>query len=125
MKFLLALVATLALDLGVSAFSVQQHGAIRKNTELSMTTEKTETGKTVRVGVIGAGRIGLVHLEAITKAPGVIPVIISNPTVSKAEKGKNTTILICCLVNCAQGQKFLIFLSLSPSCEAIQRRQVH
>jgi myo-inositol 2-dehydrogenase / D-chiro-inositol 1-dehydrogenase len=31
------------------------------------------------------GRIGLVHLEAITKAPGVTPVMISNPTVSKAE----------------------------------------
>jgi hypothetical protein len=31
------------------------------------------------------GRIGLVHLEAITKAPGVTPVIVSNPTVSKAE----------------------------------------
>lgn len=31
------------------------------------------------------GRIGLVHLEAITKAPGVVPVIVSNPTVSKAE----------------------------------------
>jgi len=86
MKFLLALIATLAFDVRVSAFSVQQHGAIRKNTALSMTTEKTETGKIVRVGVIGAGRIGLVHLEAITKAPGVIPVIISNPTVSKAEK---------------------------------------
>jgi myo-inositol 2-dehydrogenase / D-chiro-inositol 1-dehydrogenase len=31
------------------------------------------------------GRIGLVHLEAITKAPGVTPVIVSNPTISKAE----------------------------------------
>lgn len=31
------------------------------------------------------GRIGIVHLEAITKAPGVTPVIVSNPTVSKAE----------------------------------------
>lgn len=31
------------------------------------------------------GRIGLVHLEAITKAPGVTPVMISNPTISKAE----------------------------------------
>jgi predicted homoserine dehydrogenase-like protein len=53
-----------------------------------MTTEKTDTKKDIRVGVIGMGRIGLVHLEAITKAPGVIPVIVSNPTVSKAEKGK-------------------------------------
>jgi hypothetical protein len=31
------------------------------------------------------GRIGLVHLEAITKAPGVTPVIVSNPTISKAQ----------------------------------------
>lgn len=31
------------------------------------------------------GRIGLVHLEAIAKAPGVTPVIVSNPTISKAE----------------------------------------
>ena len=34
------------------------------------------------------GRIGLVHLEAIAKAPGVTPVIVSNPTVSKAEVRK-------------------------------------
>jgi inositol 2-dehydrogenase len=42
--------------------------------------------KTIKVGVIGCGRIGLVHLGAINKAPGVTPVIVSNPTVSKAEK---------------------------------------
>jgi hypothetical protein len=35
--------------------------------------------------IVGMGRIGLVHLEAITKAPGVTPVMVSNPTVSKAE----------------------------------------
>ena len=35
----------------------------------------------------GMGRIGLVHLEAITKAPGVKAVMISNPTISKAEVG--------------------------------------
>jgi hypothetical protein len=49
---------------------------------------ETNDQKAIKVGVIGAGRIGLVHLEAITKAPGVIPVIISNPTISKAEKGE-------------------------------------
>jgi phosphoglycerate dehydrogenase-like enzyme len=87
MKFVLAIVATLALD-GVSAFSVHQHGAIRKDYVLSMTTKTIET-KEIKVGVIGAGRIGLVHLEAITKAPGVIPVVISNPTISKAEAGKH------------------------------------
>eukprot|EP00640_Fibrocapsa_japonica_P003799 CAMPEP_0113937510 /NCGR_PEP_ID=MMETSP1339-20121228/4123_1 /TAXON_ID=94617 /ORGANISM="Fibrocapsa japonica" /LENGTH=368 /DNA_ID=CAMNT_0000940307 /DNA_START=244 /DNA_END=1347 /DNA_ORIENTATION=- /assembly_acc=CAM_ASM_000762 len=39
----------------------------------------------VRVGIIGAGRIGLVHLEALTSCPRAQPIIISNPTVSKAE----------------------------------------
>eukprot|EP00548_Thalassiothrix_antarctica_P001653 CAMPEP_0194136014 /NCGR_PEP_ID=MMETSP0152-20130528/6051_1 /TAXON_ID=1049557 /ORGANISM="Thalassiothrix antarctica, Strain L6-D1" /LENGTH=405 /DNA_ID=CAMNT_0038832489 /DNA_START=283 /DNA_END=1500 /DNA_ORIENTATION=- len=48
--------------------------------------ESNDSQKDIRVGVIGAGRIGVVHLEAITKAPGVTPVIISNPTISKAEK---------------------------------------
>jgi len=51
---------------------------------LHMTTQEAET-KDIKVGVIGCGRIGLVHLEAITKAPGVTPIIVSNPTVSKAE----------------------------------------
>jgi len=83
MKFVLAILASLAVD-GVSAFSVQQHGAIRKESSLSMTVQKTDL-REIRVGVIGAGRIGVVHLEAISKAPGVIPVVISNPTISKAE----------------------------------------
>jgi myo-inositol 2-dehydrogenase/D-chiro-inositol 1-dehydrogenase len=52
-----------------------------------MNVEQAETKELIRVGVIGMGRIGLVHLEAINKAPGVIPVIVSNPTISKAEKG--------------------------------------
>jgi len=37
------------------------------------------------VGVIGAGRIGLVHLEALSQCEAAKAVIISNPTVSKAE----------------------------------------
>eukprot|EP00547_Thalassionema_nitzschioides_P007910 CAMPEP_0194198826 /NCGR_PEP_ID=MMETSP0156-20130528/62_1 /TAXON_ID=33649 /ORGANISM="Thalassionema nitzschioides, Strain L26-B" /LENGTH=438 /DNA_ID=CAMNT_0038923653 /DNA_START=33 /DNA_END=1349 /DNA_ORIENTATION=+ len=61
-------------------------GASRRASYLKMNIEKNENAKEIKVGVIGAGRIGLVHLEAITKAPGVTPVIISNPTVSKAEK---------------------------------------
>ena len=43
----------------------------------------------VKVGVIGCGRIGIVHLGAITKAPNVKPIIVSNPTISKAEAGEN------------------------------------
>jgi myo-inositol 2-dehydrogenase/D-chiro-inositol 1-dehydrogenase len=50
-----------------------------------MNVEAVDTKEIIKVGVIGMGRIGLVHLEAITKAPGVTPVIVSNPTVSKAE----------------------------------------
>ena len=41
--------------------------------------------KVVNVGVIGAGRIGLVHLEAIAQCQDAKCLIISNPTVSKAE----------------------------------------
>ena len=37
------------------------------------------------VGVIGAGRIGLVHLEALSKCENAQAIIISNPTVSKAQ----------------------------------------
>lgn len=49
------------------------------------TVKDTATKKEIKVGVIGCGRIGLVHLGAITQAPNVKAVIVSNPTVSKAE----------------------------------------
>jgi myo-inositol 2-dehydrogenase/D-chiro-inositol 1-dehydrogenase len=39
----------------------------------------------IGVGVIGAGRIGIVHLEALASCANARPVIISNPTVSKAK----------------------------------------
>jgi len=84
MKFLIV-VALTALAQDGSAFSLQKGAASRARSSLSMTVEEKEVPKTVNVGVIGCGRIGLVHLEAITKAPGVKPVIVSNPTVSKAE----------------------------------------
>lgn len=57
------------------------------SSSLSMNVEQNTAAKEIKVGVIGCGRIGIVHLEAITKAPGVKAVIVSNPTVSKAEKG--------------------------------------
>ena len=41
------------------------------------------------VGVIGAGRIGVVHLEALSKCENAKAVIISNPTVAKAEAAAN------------------------------------
>lgn len=40
---------------------------------------------TVNVGIIGAGRIGLTHLDALGMCKNANPIIISNPTVSKAE----------------------------------------
>lgn len=58
-----------------------------RSSSLQMTTESVAKDP-VKVGVIGCGRIGIVHLGAINKAPGVIPVIVSNPTISKAENGK-------------------------------------
>eukprot|EP00612_Vaucheria_litorea_P005146 CAMPEP_0171461340 /NCGR_PEP_ID=MMETSP0945-20130129/5828_1 /TAXON_ID=109269 /ORGANISM="Vaucheria litorea, Strain CCMP2940" /LENGTH=387 /DNA_ID=CAMNT_0011987669 /DNA_START=222 /DNA_END=1385 /DNA_ORIENTATION=+ len=41
--------------------------------------------KVINVGIIGAGRIGLVHLEALSSCPDAKPLIISNPTVAKAQ----------------------------------------
>ena len=54
---------------------------------LQMTTATGAKGP-IKVGVIGCGRIGIVHLGAINKAPGVIPIVVSNPTISKAESGE-------------------------------------
>ena len=45
----------------------------------------TSLKPTIKVGVIGCGRIGIVHLGAIQKVPGCEVVVVSNPTVSKAE----------------------------------------
>eukprot|EP00310_Coccolithus_braarudii_P023452 CAMPEP_0183340224 /NCGR_PEP_ID=MMETSP0164_2-20130417/6848_1 /TAXON_ID=221442 /ORGANISM="Coccolithus pelagicus ssp braarudi, Strain PLY182g" /LENGTH=415 /DNA_ID=CAMNT_0025510325 /DNA_START=39 /DNA_END=1286 /DNA_ORIENTATION=- len=49
------------------------------------TSANMATDGVVGVGVIGAGRIGLVHLEALASCESARAVIISNPTVSKAE----------------------------------------
>ena len=87
MKLVITLVAFSAL-LQDAALGFSTQKTVRPTrSALQMTVEEAEQ-KDVRVGVIGCGRIGLVHLEAIGKAPGVTPVIVSNPTVSKAKKGK-------------------------------------
>lgn len=83
-KFIVALVSLLAAS--ASAFTAPQQHAVRSSS-LMMTTE-TGARDPIKVGVIGCGRIGIVHLGAINKAPGVVPVVVSNPTVSKAEDGK-------------------------------------
>ena len=51
------------------------------------------------VGVIGAGRIGMVHLEALSKCENAKAVIISNPTISKAEAAKKKYQLDECSAN--------------------------
>ena len=83
MMMKLSLLAVLAV--GVEAFSPLLQTKMSRQSALYMNVENVNTKEMIKVGVIGMGRIGLVHLEAITKAPGVTPVIVSNPTVSKAQ----------------------------------------
>jgi len=77
------MVALVGVSEGFAPIAFSSRGA--KTSSLYMTAEQTQKRKEIRVGVIGCGRIGIVHLGAITKAPNVTPVIVSNPTVSKAE----------------------------------------
>ena len=86
MKVLRALFASSLIWAMSSAF-VPMATQRQASSRLSMTVKEVDTKDVIKVGVIGMGRIGLVHLEAITKAPGVTPVIVSNPTISKAEAG--------------------------------------
>lgn len=90
MKLAIVLVSAVSVlwqEASAFAFTnVARPAAVYRNSQLHMNVEEREV-KDVKVGVIGCGRIGLVHLEAITKAPGVTPIIVSNPTISKAEKG--------------------------------------
>jgi len=67
-----------------SAFTNPGSHVPRQASVLRMSVD-TDNKDPVRVGVIGCGRIGIVHLGAINKAPGVVPIVVSNPTVSKAE----------------------------------------
>jgi len=56
-----------------------------ESTPEAVSFDGNDEHKDVNVGVIGCGRIGLVHLAAIKKCPGVNVIMVSNPTVSKAE----------------------------------------
>ena len=69
------------------AFTVAPTGSAQR-TALKMAVKESDGPREIKVGVIGCGRIGVVHLGAITKAPNVKPVIVSNPTISKAEAGE-------------------------------------
>ena len=80
--------AAAVLITNVQAFTMAPSSGFAQRTALSMVVEENTGAKEIRVGVIGCGRIGIVHLGAITKAPNVKAVIVSNPTVSKAEAGE-------------------------------------
>ena len=54
----------------------------------------------VKVGVVGCGRIGMLHLEALTKAPGVLPIICSNPHVRNPYPGGSTSGMISISFHC-------------------------
>ena len=111
MKYSLTLAAILSsLVSDVDAFSVFSNQLSNRNYVLSekftevgrsslvktfMSTQETEGTKEIKVGVIGCGRIGIVHLGAITKAPNVTPIIVSNPTISKAEQGRYSGVCVC------------------------------
>lgn len=77
------------LSFGVRDAVTERNGRTRA-IPLKMNVEKSDNERTVKVGVIGCGRIGIVHLGAITKAPNVVPVIVSNPTIAKAEAAAAT-----------------------------------
>mmetsp|Transcript_15654 Transcript_15654/g.46701 ORF Transcript_15654/g.46701 Transcript_15654/m.46701 type:complete len:424 (+) Transcript_15654:82-1353(+) len=74
--------AVLALALGASAFTGPSS---RLPAAAPRAAANSAPEMVVKVGVIGAGRIGLVHLEALSQTQDAECVIISNPTVSKAE----------------------------------------
>jgi threonine dehydrogenase-like Zn-dependent dehydrogenase len=84
-RFSSVLVCLVAVKSAAAFAPAPRHAA--RSSSLQMTTATGAKGP-IKVGVIGCGRIGIVHLGAINKAPGVIPVVVSNPTISKAESGE-------------------------------------
>jgi phosphoglycerate dehydrogenase-like enzyme len=86
--FVFTVVASFAPQ-SVSSYAFQGPSRLARRSSLSMNVEQAPVKENIKVGVIGMGRIGVVHLEAISKAPGVTAVIVSNPTISKAEAGTN------------------------------------
>jgi len=83
-----SIVAFLVAGSSVSAFAPARNAAITRSVSALRMSSDAGNKDPVKVGVIGCGRIGIVHLGAINKAPGVVPIVVSNPTVSKAEDGE-------------------------------------
>ena len=65
--------------------AVRSAPAVQRAPAAAMKITGPDADGVLGVGVIGAGRIGLVHLEALSRCESAKAVIISNPTVSKAE----------------------------------------
>ena len=84
-------IVTFLLVGSTSAFAPTSISSQTRNNVILQMGEEETGAEPVKVGVIGCGRIGIVHLGAINKAPGVLPIVVSNPTVSKAEKGERLT----------------------------------
>ena len=84
-RFSSVLVCLVAVKSAAAFAPAPRHAA--RSSALQMTTATGAKGP-IKVGVIGCGRIGIVRLGAINKAPGVIPIVVSNPTISKAESGE-------------------------------------
>ena len=77
-------VLCLCFELGCAALLGHANNGVTSR-RLGDANMKLSDNGILGVGVIGAGRIGLVHLEALSKCENAKAVIISNPTVSKAE----------------------------------------
>ena len=65
--------------------AVRSAPAVQRAPAAAMKITGPDADGVLGVGVIGAGRIGIVHLEALAQCETANAVIISNPTVSKAE----------------------------------------
>mmetsp|Transcript_19 Transcript_19/g.39 ORF Transcript_19/g.39 Transcript_19/m.39 type:complete len:447 (-) Transcript_19:322-1662(-) len=84
-KVVAALLPALALAYTPSSFLGQNTNGRAMTRRTAAPSALVMREGPIGVGVIGAGRIGVVHLEALASCPDARPVIISNPTVSKAE----------------------------------------
>ena len=74
----------LSLSFAVPGFAFNAFASSSPASRIVATQMNLAEG-TLNVGVIGAGRIGIVHLEALASCSNAKPIIISNPTISKAE----------------------------------------
>ena len=75
----------LSLSANVAAYQLGLAARRPMPARSSLFMDATQIDKVINVGIIGAGRIGMVHLEALASCESANPIIISNPTISKAQ----------------------------------------